>query len=115
MKGLDWSNERYVRAYISDVAAWNLLGFQAQALYLMLLRKLDISGVLSLSGLPPEEAVCSYFPDAKPRAIARSLEKLLKRKDMDNVTFEIQEVDEIPIDPKTGKFRLILLPENQAA
>jgi hypothetical protein len=36
------------------------------------------------------------------------LNAILKEKEMDNVRFEITIVDGLPVDPKTGKFRLIL-------
>lgn len=36
------------------------------------------------------------------------LNEILKRKLMDNVTFEIVVADDLPVDPKTRKFRLIL-------
>jgi len=38
------------------------------------------------------------------------LRSILSEKNMDNVSFEIQEVDELSVDNKTGKFRLILSP-----
>lgn len=38
------------------------------------------------------------------------LRNILSEKNMDNVSFEIQEVDELSVDNKTGKFRLILSP-----
>jgi phenylacetate-CoA ligase len=36
------------------------------------------------------------------------LNEILKQKMMDNVTFEIVVADDLPVDPKTRKFRLIL-------
>lgn len=44
---MDWSNERYVRVYTRDTADWSCLSWQARALWLMIVRKLDRSGVLS--------------------------------------------------------------------
>jgi len=35
------------------------------------------------------------------------LQEILSQKEMDNVTFDIEEVDDLQVDPKTGKFRLI--------
>jgi hypothetical protein len=35
------------------------------------------------------------------------LGEILGQKEMDNVTFDIEEVDDLHVDPKTGKFRLI--------
>lgn len=42
--------------------------------------------------------------------INQKLKNILKEKDLDNVSFEVQEVDDLPVDKKTGKFRLILPP-----
>jgi phenylacetate-coenzyme A ligase PaaK-like adenylate-forming protein len=36
------------------------------------------------------------------------LQSILNQKKMTNVQFEIQEVDQLWVDPKTGKFRLII-------
>jgi phenylacetate-coenzyme A ligase PaaK-like adenylate-forming protein len=44
------------------------------------------------------------------RAIKERLTGILSEKGLDNVTFEIEEVDDLPMDPKTGKFKLILPP-----
>lgn len=40
--------------------------------------------------------------------IERNLRLLLSQKEMDNVSFEIRLVEDLPVDPKTGKFRLIV-------
>jgi hypothetical protein len=40
--------------------------------------------------------------------IQAKLTEILVNRDMDNVTFAIKEVDHIPIDRKTGKFKLIV-------
>jgi hypothetical protein len=40
---------------------------------------------------------------------------LLAAKEMDNVTCRIVLVDDLPLDPKTGKFRLILQDAAEAA
>ena len=41
------------------------------------------------------------------RDIRMKLQEILSQKEMDNVTFDIEEVDDLQVDPKTGKFRLI--------
>ncbi len=41
------------------------------------------------------------------RDIRMKLQEILSQKEMDNVTFDISEVDDLHADPKTGKFRLI--------
>jgi len=38
----------------------------------------------------------------------QKLRLILSEKDMENVAFEINEVPDLPVDPKTGKFKLIL-------
>lgn len=45
---MDWANERYVRVYTRDTVDWSLLSWQARALWLMLLRKVDRAGVIQL-------------------------------------------------------------------
>jgi hypothetical protein len=45
---MDWENERYVRVYTRDTIAWVTLGWEAQALFLMLIRKVDRSGVIEV-------------------------------------------------------------------
>lgn len=42
-----WADERYVRVYTRDTGDWAALGWQAQALFLLLLRKADRAGILS--------------------------------------------------------------------
>ncbi len=41
------------------------------------------------------------------RDIRIKLREILSQKEMDNVTFDIVEVDDLQVDPKTGKFKLI--------
>jgi phenylacetate-CoA ligase len=36
-----------------------------------------------------------------------ALRSILEKKEMRNVTFEIEVVDQLPLDPKSGKFRLV--------
>lgn len=40
--------------------------------------------------------------------IGKKLREILRQKEMENVTFEIEEVDDLRVDPKTGKFKLIV-------
>jgi hypothetical protein len=62
---MDWSNEQYVRLYIRDTKTWLKLRWEGQALFMMLLRKVDRAGVLDdidepvadlalITGLPEE-------------------------------------------------------------
>jgi phenylacetate-CoA ligase len=41
--------------------------------------------------------------------IQNKLATILNQKEMENVSFTIEEVDDLPLDPKTGKFRLITM------
>jgi len=45
---VDWPNERYVRIYTRDTLTWKLLDWRARCVLVMLLRKVDRSGVLEL-------------------------------------------------------------------
>lgn len=42
--------------------------------------------------------------------IRDTMRSILAEKSMDNVKFRIDEVDHIPVDPRTGKFRIVLRP-----
>lgn len=41
-------------------------------------------------------------------AVRTKLKAILSEKGLDNVTFRIEEVDDLPVDKRTGKFKLIL-------
>lgn len=43
-----WEDERYVRIYTRDTPSWMLLSWDAQALFLQLLRKCDRAGIVDL-------------------------------------------------------------------
>lgn len=72
-----WADERYVRVYTRDTGDWLALGWQAQAMFLLLLRKSDRAGILAtgrggirglaaLAGMPVEvaqEAVALLLED----------------------------------------------------
>lgn len=45
---MDWSNERYVRIYTRDTLEWLTWSWQAQALYVLMTRKCDRSGVIEV-------------------------------------------------------------------
>ena len=44
--------------------------------------------------------------------IESGLLAILTQKNLDNVKFRIDVVDDLPTDQKSGKFRLIILPES---
>lgn len=45
------------------------------------------------------------------KAIDSKLRGILSEKGLENVSFRIEEVDDLPVDKKTGKFKLILPPK----
>lgn len=59
---LDWTNERYVRAYTRDTGKWLRLSWQARALFWELLRKADRSGVIEAT-CAEDVAVLIRWPD----------------------------------------------------
>lgn len=44
---MDWANERYARLFVRDTPEWLILPWQAKALWPLLVRKFDRSGVLA--------------------------------------------------------------------
>lgn len=78
-----WEDERYVRVYTRDTAEWLALGWKAQALLVLLLRKADragiiqtgkagVRGVAALAGMPLEvvqEALPVLLDDGCLRAM----------------------------------------------
>jgi hypothetical protein len=49
-----WDEERYVRLYKRDTADWLALSYDAQALFVLLLRKVNLSGFLELGRHGPK-------------------------------------------------------------
>ena len=49
------------------------------------------------------------------RQVREKMRALLAEKEMDNVRFEIEEADTLPIDPVSGKFRLVVRQSPSAA
>jgi hypothetical protein len=47
---VDWSNERYARLYTRDTVTWRTWNWEARAVFCLLLRKVDRSGVLDHGG-----------------------------------------------------------------
>jgi hypothetical protein len=76
MIGLDYENERYVRAYVRDTEEYLLLPWQAQGLYWAIRRKADRAGLLAArNGVDsiallirwPREVVAEFLPDLVAR------------------------------------------------
>ena len=55
-----------------------------------------------------EEGLSASERDAALLEIRTRLQEMLRQKEMDNVSFTIEEVDELQVDPRTGKFKLIV-------
>lgn len=72
---MDWSNERYVRVYTRDTADWSCLSWQARALWVLIMRKLDRSGVLATAKGPRGVAALVVMPvEVVEPALAELLE-----------------------------------------
>lgn len=59
---MDWSNERYVRLYTRNTAAWVLWPWQARALFPLLMRAADRAGVIDNSEGPAGVAALVMLP-----------------------------------------------------
>jgi len=74
---MDWSNERYVRLYVRDTKTWMLLQWEGQAVFSMLLRKVDRAGIL-------DDVFCGddlvvMFANGIPHEIAQTgFERMIK-------------------------------------
>lgn len=72
-----WEDERYVRVYTRDTVDWQGLSFEAQALFVLLLRKVDRAGLLDL-GKPGKRGVAVAIGHAREWArLEPALEELL--------------------------------------
>ncbi len=73
-----FEDERYVRLYTRDTTTWLMLGFEGQAVFCLLLRKVDRTGVFDLAGSDAAEAV-SAATRAPTEIVKTGLERLLSR------------------------------------
>lgn len=73
---MNWSDERYVRVYVRDTTDWLLWTWQARALFVLLLRKADRSGVIALGrhGVKGVVALTSIPWEVAEPALAELLE-----------------------------------------
>lgn len=71
-----WEDETYVRLYVRDTPDWKLLGWEARALLVLLLRKVDRAGVLDIGrhGSRGLAAVVEMPFDVVDRALPELLE-----------------------------------------
>lgn len=82
---MDWSSERYVRLYVRDTTTWMLLGFEGQAIFALLLRKLDRTGILEIDGAEPWEAAMLHLRCSEETA-RLGMQRLLDRKVFEHVS-----------------------------
>jgi hypothetical protein len=72
-----WEDERYVKLYTRDTGDWLFLSFDAQALLMMILRKVDRAGILHL-GHHGKDALASIVGHTESRdRVAPALEQLV--------------------------------------
>jgi hypothetical protein len=74
---MDFASERYVRVYTRDTLTWKRLGWEGQATFVLLLRKVDRTGVLEIEDAEPGEAV-SLLTGVPLDVAERSVELMLK-------------------------------------
>lgn len=74
---MDWPNERYVRVYVRDSVTWKVIDWQARAVLLFVLRKVDRSGVIDVGedGIDGLAAIIELPIDV----VERGVPQLLKR------------------------------------
>lgn len=72
-----WEDERYVRVYTRDTPDWLALSFEAQALFLMLLRKVDRAGILPLGKQGRRGVAVSIGHPGKWKRLEPALDELL--------------------------------------
>ena len=70
---MNWSDERYVRLFTRDTVTWLKWSFETRSVFMLLLRKVDRSGVLETGRDNPAEALAVIITapiDACRRALA---------------------------------------------
>jgi hypothetical protein len=102
---MDWSNERYVRVYTRDTDDWLVLSWEAQALWLMVLRKLDRAGVLETRrGARGIAALVRMPVDVVERALAELVEDgCLRPHELGYVAPNFIEAQETPQSDRQRK------------
>jgi hypothetical protein len=55
-----------------------------------------------------EPSLSDQEKQAARRGIFERMRSILVQKEMENVTFEVEEVDALQVDPRSGKFRMIM-------
>jgi phenylacetate-CoA ligase len=55
-----------------------------------------------------EDQITNLEKEKCNQKLTKQLNAILEHKQMSNVSFKIQEASELPVDPKTGKFKMIV-------
>lgn len=74
---MNFEDEPYVRLYTRDTVSWKRLGWEGQAVFCLLLRKLDRAGILEGTGNPVEDV--ALFIEMPTDIIRVGLERLIKQ------------------------------------
>lgn len=72
-----WEDERYVRVYTRDTVDWLALSFEAQGLFLLLLRKVDRAGLLVLGKHGKRGVAAAIGHATRADTIVAALEELM--------------------------------------
>jgi phenylacetate-CoA ligase len=97
------TNRHGVEDFINPII---LVEFHVRSLRRFQIRALSLSSFLFRAVL--EEGLGAGDRNEVIRNIRMKLREILLQKEMDNVTFDIEEADDLEVDQKTGKFRLII-------
>ena len=74
---MNWADERYVRSFVRDTPEWLALSYEAQSLFLHLLRKVDRAGILPLGRLGRRAvAVALHRVELWPTVLDQALAEL---------------------------------------
>lgn len=73
---MNWSDERYVKVYARDTANWKMLPWEAKAVWLLLLRKLDGAGIVD-TGSHDRNQVLALILDVPTEVVAKAIPALL--------------------------------------
>ena len=79
MRGIEFTEEQYVRLYTRDSVGWMRLGWEAQAVYMGLKRKLDRVGLLQCDGEAPADAASAVLVGWPFEVVEKGIETMLNR------------------------------------
>lgn len=102
---MDYANERFVLLYTRDTATWKLLDWEARAVLMFLLRKVDRSGVIDV-GEDGVDGLAAVL-EVPVEVVARALPKLIARKTVtaSDTSFAMPNFLEAQETPRSDKQR----------